>query len=152
MISDLIKRMQNIKFKSQFFVENSDFKYLPIIQVLRCFSIKSSLSMQIMPPISFLSIIRFENRSSFWSSTAVVCLCFFLLRLPTKPCYCDVTMHAQYFFVGREVKNSYESVLPVTKKKGKEKGKWTIGLRMKNGHANTQFLCEYLTWFCRESK
>ena len=28
----------------------------------------------------------------------VVCLCFFLLRPPTKPCYCDVMMHALYFW------------------------------------------------------
>ena len=46
----------------------------------------------------------------------------FLLRPPRKPGYRDVTLHAPYFFQGREVKHTDESVLPVTKKEGKGKG------------------------------
>ena len=46
----------------------------------------------------------------------------FLHRPPTKPGYPDVTMHAPYFFQGREVKHTDESVLPVTKKKGRQSG------------------------------
>ena len=42
-------------------------------------------------------------------------------RPPTKPCYHDVTMHA-FFFQWGKVKHSDESVLPVTKKEGKERG------------------------------
>ena len=86
---------------------------------------------------------------AFWqaqksSIIRVVCLCFFLLRPPTKPGYRYVTMHAQcmhnIFCWGGEVKHSDESVLPVTKKEGKGKGKWTIGPRMKNGRTN---LCSF---------
>ena len=40
------------------------------------------------------------------------------------------------FCRGRKVKHSDESVLPVTKKEGKCKGKRTIGPQMKNGDAN----------------
>ena len=56
----------------------------------------------------------------------------FLLRLPTKAGYRDVLMQAQYFFL----RGKGESVLPVMKKEGKGKGKWTIGPRMKNGREN----------------
>ena len=72
-------------------------------------------------------------------SHKVVWFCFFLLRPPTKPGYRDVTMHAQYFFWGRELKHSNKSVLPVSKKEWMGKGKWTIGPRMKNGRANSPF-------------
>ena len=61
----------------------------------------------------------------------VVCLCFFLLRPPTKPCYRGVTMHALFFFCrGGKVKHSDESVLPVLTKEGKGKDKWTIAPKM----------------------
>ena len=58
----------------------------------------------------------------------------FLLRPPSKWCYHDVTMHAVHFL--RDFKLYDESVLPVTKKEWKGKGKWTIGPWMKNGQAN----------------
>ena len=61
----------------------------------------------------------------------------FLLRPLTKPCYCDVTMHALFFCRGREVKHSDES----DKKEGKGKGKWTIGPWMKNGRTNLCSFC-----------
>ena len=48
-------------------------------------------------------------------------------------------MHYIFCF-GRDVKQADESVLPVTKKEGKGKGKWTIGPRMKNECAN---LCSF---------
>ena len=40
------------------------------------------------------------------------------------------------FCQGRELQLTNESVLPVMKKEGKGKGKWTMGPKMKNGHAN----------------
>ena len=36
-----------------------------------------------------------EFTLKYWKRR-VECLCFFLLWPPTKTCYCDVTMHAQY--------------------------------------------------------
>ena len=39
-------------------------------------------------------------------------------------------MHALFFVEGGEVKHSDESVLPVTKKEGKGKGKQTIGHKL----------------------
>ena len=56
---------------------------------------------------------------------------FFYLDFLKKPCYHDITIHALYFLSGRKVQLSDESVLPVTKKEGKGKEKWTIGPRMK---------------------
>ena len=40
------------------------------------------------------------------------------------------------FCQGREVKLTEESVLPVTEKEVKGKGKWSIGPRIKNGRTN----------------
>ena len=39
-------------------------------------------------------------------SVQVVCLCFLLLRPPTKWRYCDVTMHALYFLLRERVTSS----------------------------------------------
>ena len=72
----------------------------------------------------------------------------FLLRPPTKPCYCDVMMH-NIFFRGRKVKHSDKSVLPLTEKERKGKWKWTTGLRMKNGCANLcSFWAQTNGWSC----
>ena len=55
----------------------------------------------------------------------------FLLRPPKNHAIVtSVSMH-YIFCQGRELKHSVESVLPVMKKEGKGKGKWTIGPRMK---------------------
>ena len=48
------------------------------------------------------------------------------------------------FFRGRELKHSKESVLPVMKKEGNGKGKWTIGPRMKHGSANVVYFDQRL--------
>ena len=57
---------------------------------------------------------------------------FYLDPLQNNAIVTSRCMH-YIFFRGGKVKHSDESVLPVTKKEGKGKGKWTIGPRMKNG-------------------
>ena len=66
-------------------------------------------------------------KPSMGENSFKICRCItassklFLLRPPTKPFYCDVTMHTLYFFEGKG-----NTLRPVTKKdeKGKDE-KWT---------------------------
>ena len=74
------------------------------------------------------------------TNNLLVCLCFFYLDLLQNDAIVTSRCMHYIFCRGREVKLYDESVLLVTKKERKGKGKWTIGPRMKNGRAN---LCSF---------
>ena len=63
----------------------------------------------------------------------------FLLNPLQNPAIVTSQCKHYIFCQGREIRQADACVLPVMKKEGKGKGKWTIGPRMKNGRAN---LCD----------
>ena len=90
-----------------------------------------------------------QTKQTTLSCASSMFMLFFLLRHPTKPCYCDVTMHAPYFFSRGKGKILRRECPTYDKKEGKVKGKLTIGPRMKNGRANLcSFLAQTNGWSC----
>ena len=82
------------------------------------------------------------------SNSSMFMLFYYLDPLQNQAIVTSRCMH--YIFCrGRKVKQADQSVLPVTEKEGKGKGKWTICPRMKKWRANLcLFWAQTNSWSC----